>query len=506
MTMGEVLAEVPLRSELPPLLAQTQIEGLDYDSRRVQQGYLFFAFSGARADGREFAAQAAARGATAVASELEAPAGITLPWIQVEHGRRALALASKRFYGNLDAKIPLTGITGTNGKTTTSYLVDSILRTAGKTTMLAGTIEYHLGSKILPAVNTTPESLDLHRMLAELDALVDGSENKAATMEVSSHALALGRVYGLHFHTAVFTNLTQDHLDFHRTMEEYFAAKELLFTGSGGPPPRHSVINRDDEWGRKLARRGNTQVLWYGLGSEAMVRARHIHSSLDGLRFDVTFDKTRFDIRSSLIGRINVYNILAACCVGMTHQFTPDAIARGIAACSGVPGRFERVDEGQPFAVVVDYSHTEDALRNAISVARTLNAKRVITLFGCGGDRDRGKRPTMGRVAGELSDLVILTSDNPRSEEPLQIMNDVLVGLRHTDARMIVEPDRAIAIRKAIEEAHAGDVVILAGKGHETYQIFRDRTIHFDDREVAREALRDFGFAKTGDSGRGATL
>jgi UDP-N-acetylmuramoyl-L-alanyl-D-glutamate--2,6-diaminopimelate ligase len=508
MTMSEVLAEVPLRSELPLSLAQMEIQGLDYDSRRVAQGFLFFAFPGARVDGREFAGQAIARGAIAVVSELAGPEGIAVPWIQVEHGRRALALAARTFYGKLDEKIPLTGITGTNGKTTTSYLVDSILRAAGKTTMLAGTIEYHLGQKVLPAANTTPESLDLHRMLAELDSMDGGPGAKAATMEVSSHALALGRVYGLQFHTAVFTNLTQDHLDFHHTMEDYFAAKQLLFTGPGGPPPRYSVLNRDDAWGKKLGGANparSTEVLWYGMGADAMVRARHIHSSLSGLRFDVAFDKLRFEVRSSLIGRVNVYNILAACCAGMTYQFTPEVIARGIEACAGVPGRFERVDEGQPFAVVVDYSHTDDALRNAISVARTLNAKRVITLFGCGGDRDRGKRPVMGQVAGELSDLVILTSDNPRSEDPLQIMNDALVGLRRTDTRTIVEPDRAVAIRKAIEEANAGDVVILAGKGHETYQIFRDRTIHFDDREVAREALRAFGFAKTEKPGRGAT-
>jgi UDP-N-acetylmuramoyl-L-alanyl-D-glutamate--2,6-diaminopimelate ligase len=498
MNVSEALAGVPLLTELPPSLAQTQVQGIDYDSRRVAPGFLFFAFPGSRVDGREFAAQAVTRGAMAIVSELSAPAGVAAPWLQVAHGRHALALASKTFYGKLDEKIPLTGITGTNGKTTTSYLVDSILRTAGMTTMLAGTIEYHLGSKVLPAANTTPESLDLHRMLAELAAL-PGGNSKAATMEVSSHALSLGRVYGMQFQTAVFTNFTQDHLDFHHTMEDYFAAKRLLFTGSGGPPPRFSVINRDDEWGKKLAGLGTTSdVLLYGLGSEAMVRARHIHSSLNGLRFDVTFDKLRFEINSRLIGKVNVYNILAACCAGMTFQLPPETIARGIEACAGVPGRFERVDEGQPFAVVVDYSHTEDALRNAISVARTLNAKRVITLFGCGGDRDRAKRPLMGQAAGELSDLVVLTSDNPRSEEPLQIMNDALVGLRRTNTRTIVEPDRAVAIRKAIEEAHAGDVVILAGKGHETYQIFRDRTIHFDDREVAREALRSFGFGNRG--------
>jgi UDP-N-acetylmuramoyl-L-alanyl-D-glutamate--2,6-diaminopimelate ligase len=492
MTIGEVLAGIPLRAELPATIASTQISGLDYDSRRVAPGFLFFAFPGAKVDGRAFAAQAVERGAIAIVSELPPADAIPAAWIQVEHGRRALALAAKTFYGKQDEHLSLTGITGTNGKTTTSYLLDSVLRAAGKTTLLAGTIEYRLGAKVLPAANTTPESLELHRMFAELTS-IGGS---AATMEISSHALALGRVYGLHFHTAVFTNLTQDHLDFHHTMEDYFAAKQLLFTGSGGPPPQYAVVNRDDDWGRKLAElRTGAQLLTYGLNADAMVRARQIHSGFSGLRFDITFEKVRFEVRSPLIGRINVYNILAACSAAMTYQLPVETIARGIAECPGVPGRFERVDEGQPFAVVVDYSHTDDALRNAIAVARSLEPKRVITLFGCGGDRDRSKRPVMGRVAGELSDLVILTSDNPRSEEPLQIMNDVLVGLRRTDTRTIVEPDRAAAIHKAIEEARAGDILLLAGKGHETYQIFRDRTIHFDDREVAREALRSFGFA-----------
>jgi UDP-N-acetylmuramoyl-L-alanyl-D-glutamate--2,6-diaminopimelate ligase len=498
MMLSELLAGIPMQAEVSPELARLEITGLDYDSRRVQPGYLFFAFPGAKVDGRAFAEQAVAKGAAAVVSELEAPEGFASPWLRVEHGRRALALASRRFYGNLDQRIPLVGITGTNGKTTTSCLIDSILRTNGYTTALVGTIEYRLGPKVLPAANTTPESLDLHRLLAELDALGDEAENapKAATMEVSSHALALGRIYGLEFHTAVFTNLTRDHLDFHHTMEDYFAAKQLLFTGSGGPPPLYSVINRDDEWGRKLAGTASSQVLWYGLGADAAVRARQIHSGFGGLRFEVVYDRLKFEIKSPLIGKINVYNILAACATAMTFQLSPEQIVRGIAACPGVPGRFERVDEGQPFAVVVDYSHTDDALRNAISVARSLNPKRVITVFGCGGDRDRTKRPIMGQVAGELSDLVFVTSDNPRSEDPLQIINDVMVGARRADTRTVVEPDRAAAIRKAISEANAGDIVLLAGKGHETYQIFRDRTIHFDDREVAREVLRSFGFRR----------
>jgi UDP-N-acetylmuramoyl-L-alanyl-D-glutamate--2,6-diaminopimelate ligase len=496
MTIGELLAGIPLSPEVSPELARLEITGIEYDSRKLQPGNLFFAFAGARVDGREFAAQAVEKGAAAVVSETEAPPGFTSAWIRVPHGRQALATASERFYGNLDRKIALTGITGTNGKTTTSYLIDSILRAAGYTTALVGTIEYRLGSRVLPAANTTPESLDLHRLLAELEAL-GGASPLAATMEISSHALALGRVYGIEFHTAVFTNLTRDHLDFHHTMEDYFAAKQLLFTGSGGRPPRFSAINRDDEGGRKLgSASASSEVLWYGLGPDSMVRARHIHSGFGGLRFEVTYDRLKFDLQSPLIGRINVYNILAAVSAAMTYRISPEIMARGVADCAGVPGRFERVDEGQPFGVVVDYSHTDDALRNAISVARTLNPKRVITVFGCGGDRDRTKRPIMGQVAGELSDVVFVTSDNPRSEDPLQIMNDVLVGSGRTDTRTIAEPDRAVAIRKAIAEANAGDIVLLAGKGHETYQIFRDRTIHFDDREVAREVLRSFGFRR----------
>ena len=494
MKMSELLAGLPLLGDLPPQLGQKDVKGLDYDSRRIEQDYLFFAFAGAHADGSAFAAQAAARGAIAIISEQQAPpGGFEAPWIQVTHGRETLAVTAKRFYGNLDEKLLLTGITGTNGKTTISYLIDSVLRAAGKTTALIGTIEYHLGAKILRAVNTTPESLDLHRLFAELDAM-GGTQ---VTMEVSSHALALKRVYALRFRTAVFSNLTRDHLDFHKSMEDYFAAKQLLFTGSGGPPPEHAVINRDDEWGRKLGTvSGRPEVLWYGMGPESAIRARHVNSSLNGLRFEVVFGKTKLDIRSRLMGRFNVYNILAACGAGFSYGISPEVIAKGISAVEGVPGRFEQVDEGQPFAVIVDYSHTDDALRNAISAARNLNPRRVITLFGCGGDRDRAKRPLMGQAAGELSDIVILTSDNPRSEDPLQIMNDAMVGLRRTDAKISVEPDRALAIGKAIEEARAGDIVLLAGKGHETYQIFRDRTIHFDDREVARESLRAYGFER----------
>jgi UDP-N-acetylmuramoyl-L-alanyl-D-glutamate--2,6-diaminopimelate ligase len=428
----------------------------------------------------------------AAASELEPPADFDGPWIQVEHGRRALALAARNFHGRPDERLNLIGITGTNGKTTTSYLVDSVVRAAGHTTALIGTIEYHVAGRVFPAVNTTPESLDLHRLFEELES----AGGTHVTMEVSSHALALGRVYGLSFHTAIFTNLSRDHLDFHASMEDYFAAKQQLFSGAGGPPPRYAALNCDDDYARRILTHPGTEVYRYGLGQDATVRARHISSGFQGLSFDVQFGKLRYAVASPLIGKINVYNILAACCAGHSLGLDPEAITRGIAQCRVVPGRFERVDEGQPFVVAVDYAHTDDALRNTIAVARTLSPKRVLTLFGCGGDRDRTKRPLMGAVAGELSDFVVLTSDNPRSEDPLAIMNDALVGLRRTDTPHVVEPDRAAAIARIIKEAQPGDLVILAGKGHETYQVLRDRTIAFDDREVAREVLRAFGYRR----------
>ena len=492
MTIGELLTGVGLKQPLSPSLAAVTADGLDYDSRRISRGYVFFAFAGSRTDGRQFAREALERGASAVASEFEAPEGLAARWIQVEHGRHALAAAARNFYRRPDERLALTGITGTNGKTTTAFLTDSILRAAGHTTAMIGTIEYHLAGRVLPAVNTTPESLDLIRMFHDLEQ-AGGSH---VTMEVSSHALALGRVYGLQFHTAVYTNFSRDHLDYHGTMDAYFAAKQLLFEGLGGTPPSFAVLNRDDEQVRKLRLDAGTGVIWYGLGQDADLRARHIASGFNGLRFELQYGKARFVLESPLIGRINVYNILAACGAAFSLGIDGETIQRGIQQLKSVPGRFEPVDEGQPFVVVVDYAHTDDALRNVISVARGLNPKRVITLFGCGGDRDRAKRPLMGLAAGENSDLVVLTSDNPRSEDPLAIMNDALVGIRRTDVSHVVEPDRAAAIGRAIKEAREGDIVILAGKGHEPYQVLRDKTIPFDDRKVAREVLKGYGYHK----------
>jgi len=497
MKLKDLLVGVSLTSELLPGVADIDVSGLAYDSRKAGPGTLFFAFAGAKVDGADFAAAAIAKGAIGVVGDRPRPPGFHDTWIQVSHGRRALAVAAWNFYNKPDERIALTAVTGTNGKTTSALLIDSILRAAGKTTALIGTIEYHLGGRILPAVNTTPESLDLFRMFHELE-LAGGTH---ATLEASSHALDLGRIYAMRFHTAAFTNLTRDHLDYHHTMEAYFAAKRLLFEPKEGPPPRFAVVNMDDEWGRLRQPAAGSEVFWFGIdqkppGPGRVVRALNIQSSFDGLRFDVDTGDERFTLESPLVGRFNVYNILLACATALSYGINVDQIQQGVKQLASVPGRFERVDEGQPFMVVVDYAHTDDALRNVIAAARKLKPKRIITLFGCGGDRDRSKRPLMGIAAAEASDFVILTSDNPRSEDPLAIMNDATIGLQRFDTPHVAEPDREKAIRRAIQEAKPGDVIIIAGKGHETYQLLKDGPISFDDREVARRVLRGLGYSR----------
>ena len=488
MTVRELLAGVKLRRELPAVLAEAPVAGLEYDSRRVEKDFVFFAFPGSRVDGTRFASEALAKGALAVASELPPPADFKGPWIEVEHGRHALAAASANFYDHPDLRVSFTGITGTNGKTTTAYLLESILRVAGFTTGLISTVEYRIADDARPAPNTTPESLDTMRFAAELV----GRHGDHLVSEVSSHALALGRVWGFHYRTAVFTNLSQDHLDFHGTMEAYAAAKRFLFVPGEGPGPAWAILNAEDEASESMRPPPPARVIWYGFSHRAELRAEEVRSGFRGLSFDLHYNGRREPIESPLVGRINVLNILAAAGAALSYGIGLPAIARGVAACHNAPGRFQRIDEGQPFLVVVDFAHTPDALRNAILIARELvGTGRVITLFGCGGDRDRSKRPLMGAVAGELSDYVVLTSDNPRSEDPIAIMNDALVGLRRTDTPHVAEPDRGKAVRVAIQQALPGDVVLLAGKGHETYQIIGDAAILFDDRKVAREALRE---------------
>ena len=498
MHLGELLEGVARRNGNSRRGAdQREIAAVAYDSRAVTPGAVFVAIRGERADGNRFVGDAIARGAAAVVSEHPRPAADAEPvvppdvaWVQVEQPRQALARIAANFYGRPADALELVGITGTNGKTTTSFLVDSILRAAGHSTGLFGTIFYRTPKGQTDAKHTTPESLELQKFFAQVRA--EGGTH--ATMEVSSHALALDRVWGCRFAAAIFTNLTRDHLDFHKTMEAYGAAKRRLFEGTGASAPRVAAVNRDDPWSGHLA--GLAQrTLTYGLSPGAEVTTKRFVLSFTGLEFTVLTPEGNLEITSPLVGKINVYNILGAVAATVGMGVSREAIERGIRECRFVPGRFERVDCGQPFLVIVDYAHTDDALRNLLETARELNKSgRILTLFGCGGERDRTKRPLMGEAAGTLSHLVVLTSDNPRGEDPLNIINDALVGLQRTGTEYLVEPDRARAVRMALERARPGDIVLLAGKGHETYQVLRDRTIDYDDREEARRVLRELGF------------
>jgi UDP-N-acetylmuramoyl-L-alanyl-D-glutamate--2,6-diaminopimelate ligase len=497
--------------------------GVEYDSRRVKPGCLFVAMRGENSDGNRFIDAAIQAGAVAIVTDSasEKPReGVA--WALVRHGRRALARLSANLYKRPAERIAIIGITGTNGKSTTAFLVESILTASLRKSALIGTIEYHVTGHIYPAPHTTPEALELNRILSA--AVGQGATD--AVMEVSSHALAQERVFGIPFDVAVFTNLTRDHLDYHKTMDEYFVAKQVLFTGCGTDAPRAAVTNLDDEHGAKLvdlSRKRSSVVLTYGW-ERGDFRAEDIDISPGGTRFDLVTPQEKIAIFSPLIGRVNVYNILAASAACYARGCSTKAIARGVESLTHVPGRFERVDCGQPFTVVVDYAHTDDALRNLTALAREFisrarlkrdgvkgndakedaargdgmkgegSSSRVLTVFGCGGDRDRAKRPLMGEAAGRGSDFVVLTSDNPRSEDPRAIINDALVGLQKTGVKYSVEVDRRKAIAIAIGVARPGDIVLLAGKGHEKVQVTRDGSLPFDDVEVAREALQAAGF------------
>ncbi len=470
--------------------SKLSIRSLAYDSRQVERGGLFFAIPGEHVDGNQYVGQALSQGAVGVVSERPVPADFPALWVRVGDIRRALAETSRAFYGDPSSKLALVGITGTNGKTTTAYLIHSILEAEGTKAGLLGTIEYRLGDRVVPAHHTTPESLDLAAYFDEIYR----AGGRAAVMEVSSHALAQERVWGLRFRAGVFTNLTEDHLDYHKDMESYFVAKRKLFEGVGAPSPELGVINLDDAWGKRLLDEPQPQQITYGVESNAQVKPKHFTFGQEGIRATLTTVRGRLDVESALLGRPNLENILAAVAVTEGLGVSGESIQRGIAALRQVPGRFEKVDAGQPFTVLVDYAHTPDALRNALVTARELTRNRLITVFGCGGDRDRMKRPIMGEIAGSLSDSVVLTSDNPRSEDPILIINDVMVGLQKKDRPYLAEVDREMAIRKALEQAHEGDLVLIAGKGHETYQVLKDETVPFDDRAAARRALWEMGF------------
>jgi len=475
--------------------AAVTVHGVQYDSRRVQPGDLFVAMRGGATDGNRFLDKAIAQGAIAIVTDSadvyealrrEHPGtGVAL----VEHGRRALAEASSAVFGHPQQHLALSAVTGTNGKTTTAFLLEAMLKGIGRSCVLIGTIETHIVKEVRESPHTTPESRDV------LELFSDGVKAGAteAVMEMSSHALEQERVWGLPVDVAIFTNLTQDHLDFHGSMENYFAAKARLFEGVGAPPPRVAVVNVDDPYGQRLAATiDRSQPVRYGFGAAADFCAEDIRMRAGETRFRLRTPHGAVEIRSPLTGRVNVYNLLAASAAAWARGLTLDQIATAAGAGAQVPGRFEVVPSDNGVTVVVDYAHTDDALRNLIALARELvneQGGRVITLFGCGGDRDRTKRPRMGRAAGEGSDLVVLTSDNPRSEEPGAILAEALVGVKETGASCIVEEDRASAIETAIRSAHKGDIVLIAGKGHEKVQVLRNGSVPFDDVAVAAQVL-----------------
>jgi UDP-N-acetylmuramoyl-L-alanyl-D-glutamate--2,6-diaminopimelate ligase len=465
------------------------VTAIAYDSRRVTAGAVFVALKGLRADGGAFAEQAASRGAIAIVSESEMPASIAVPSIVVGDARLALAVLADRFFDHPSRRMPVVGVTGTNGKTTTSYLLSSILDAAGLRAGMLGTVAYRIGGEDREASRTTPEAPDVQQLLNEM--LQQGC--KSAVMEVSSHALSLKRVDGMRFAAGVFTNLTRDHLDFHEDMEAYFAAKRRLFEMLPDDAP--AVINMDDPRGTTLVEISKRPIT-YAINAIADVTPGRIDMTLSGLRCDVNTPAGTVRIASKLVGRPNVYNILAATAAASALKVPVKAIENGVANLSGVPGRFEVVSgERDDVTVVVDYAHTDDALRNLLETARPLAAKKIITVFGCGGDRDRSKRPLMGMVAARLSDVVVITSDNPRSEDPARIIEEIERGIpagsqassRAPSVESIV--DRAAAIERAISAAGAGDLVLVAGKGHEKYQQIGDRVLPFDDGEVAKAAL-----------------
>lgn len=464
-----------------------EITGIAYDSREVQPGSLFVAIPGFHVDGHNFLAAAAHQGAVAAVLSADIPVPPELSWFKVADTRKALALLAQTFFDYPAKKLRLIGVTGTNGKTTTTLLLHSMLTAAGFGAGLIGTVKVLIGQREYPVRHTTPEAADLQAHLAEMVAV--GSSY--AVMEVSSHALFLDRVAGLEFDVGVFTNLTQDHLDLHGTMQDYLEAKARLFTGLSpqGKPGKAAVLNVDDAAFRYLAESTRVPVLTYGISNAADFQAKDISFTRDGTCFDLAVrGQVQRQISIVTPGLFSVYNALAAIAVATHEGLSLSQAADALAATPSVPGRFQPVRAGQDFDIVVDYAHTPDGLENILSTARQFAGGRVIVVFGCGGDRDRRKRPMMGEVAHRLADLAIVTTDNPRSEDPRQISADILLGMPDS-ARVLVMLDRAQAIGAAVRMAAPGDVVVIAGKGHETYQIFRDRTIHFDDREVAKQAL-----------------
>ncbi len=470
-----------------------QVTGVAYDSRLVQPGDVFVAVAGFQADGHDFARDAVDGGAAALVVERKIE-GIPpeVPQFVASSGREALSRVGDAFYGHPSGELALIGVTGTNGKTTTAFLIDAILRSAGRRTGLMGTIHYRVGDEVFEEPRTTSEGPDLQRYLRRM---ADAGASHAV-MEVSSHGLALDRLCGCEFQAAVFSNLTQDHLDFHGDMEAYFQAKLKLFKEFS---PENAIVNIDDAYGKRIAAEARGRVWTYALDAGADLGVEDLSSSSSGMRFQMLTPAGGVRVETALIGRHNLSNILAASAACLSQGLTPEEVAAGVASLENIPGRFEKVDMGQPFLVVVDYAHTEDALARVLEFARPVTEGRILTLMGCGGDRDRKKRPLMAAAALRASDYVVMTSDNPRTEDPASILREVESGAAlapGSDGRWRSILDRREAIRAIVAEAREGDAVIIAGKGHETYQILGVERTAFDDREEARAALRLAGYGK----------
>jgi len=473
---------------------EREVAGLAYDSRRVTPGMVFVAIPGQQVDGHEFIGNAVERGATAVICERSRVLPARITQIKVPDVREALACTSRAYYDDPSSRLKVIGVTGTNGKTTVAFMVKAILEAAGTKTGLLGTVRYEIGDRVIPAQRTTPEALEIQQMMAQMVK----ADCQACVMEVSSHALDQKRVHGVEFDVGIFTNLTRDHLDYHGTMENYFAAKQKLFSNLGqGGKAGAAIINIDDSFGLRLEGATRVEVkLTYGLETSARLRATRIELSADGSRFVVEAPERKFAIRLPLIGRHNIYNALAALGAGLALKVDVVKIQAALNALAAVPGRLESVMAGQPFGVFVDYAHTDDALRNVLTTLREITRGRLLVAFGCGGNRDAGKRARMGKVAAELADESILTSDNPRKEDPAQIAAQVEEGYRSTRwDGLTLELDRSRAIEQIIGRGQAGDTVLIPGKGHETYQEFEDTVVPFDDRVHAREALEALGFS-----------
>jgi len=483
MRLQDVLQGIPVVAAGGAMAEE--IAGIAFNSKAARPGFLFAALPGAARNGLDFVAEALANGAVAVLSAWPKPPVVAAAWIQVADAREALALAAANFYGHPSDRMKVVGVTGTKGKTTTTFILEEILRTAGAAPGLIGTIEYRRPGWAAAAPRTTPESSDLQALLRDfLDAGVSH-----CIMEVSSHALEQKRVWGVSYDVAVFTNLSGEHMDYHPSMEAYFEAKRKLFFLNHKRSA--AVVNWDDPWGQKLVAELPMATVTFGLEPAAIVRALKYVPSENGIDVQVTYPGGTMRVQSTLVGRHNLYNLLAAIGAALALSIPPADIVKGIAALKGVPGRFERVPNRRGILVVVDYAHTDNALENLLMTAREFKPRRVIVVFGAGGDRDRDKRERMGRVAARLADWTVLTSDNPRTEDPAEIIAAIERGFTKEAVRAYeVEPDRRKAIVRALATANKGDIVLVAGKGHENYQIFKDRTIHFSDVEAVEETLR----------------